>query len=117
MGGSSNTEGRVEIFHRGAWGTVCDNSFDSADSAVVCSFLGFTGANEAVGSAYFGQGHGDILLDRVACSGTESSLSQCGHSGWYSHSCVHAQDVGVRCSLDDYNGKFRRYDNLTKLYY
>ena len=41
---------------------------------------------------------GFILLDDVACVGTELSLLDCPHSNWGQHDCSHAEDVGVRCS-------------------
>lgn len=44
VGGSNNTEGRVEICLNDEWGTVCDRSWDDTDAGVVCRQLGFTHA-------------------------------------------------------------------------
>ena len=38
--GGNQLEGRVEICHNRAWGTVCDNGFSSEDATVVCNQLG-----------------------------------------------------------------------------
>uniref|UniRef100_A0A3P8N682 Uncharacterized protein n=1 Tax=Astatotilapia calliptera TaxID=8154 RepID=A0A3P8N682_ASTCA len=96
--GSSRCSGRVEIYHNNIRGTVCDNGWDLNDAEVVCRQLNCGTALEAPHSAHFGAGTGQIWLDNVGCSGTETSLTKCRHSGFGSHRCGHGQDAGVICS-------------------
>jgi len=99
IGGNFPNEGRVEVNYNGEWGTVCDDGWDDIDAGVVCRQLGFGSSATAIGSAYFGQGSGPILLDSVTCSGNESTLASCGHLGVnVTRSCSHSEDTGVRCS-------------------
>ncbi|KAB0384430.1 hypothetical protein FD755_006347, partial [Muntiacus reevesi] len=98
VGGSGRCSGRVEVLHRGAWGTVCDDLWDLNEAEVVCRQLGCGRAVSALGKAHFGPGSGDIFLDNMQCAGAERYLGQCAHSGWSEHNCGHHEDAGVICS-------------------
>jgi len=40
-GNGLQQEGRLEVQHRGTWGTVTDDFFSSSDAKVFCYMLGF----------------------------------------------------------------------------
>ncbi|XP_027689742.2 neurotrypsin isoform X2 [Chelonia mydas] len=97
-GGSNAHEGRVEVYHTGQWGTVCDDQWDDADAEVVCRQLGLGGIAKAWSQAYFGEGSGPVLLDEVRCTGNELSIEECPKSSWRDHNCAHKEDAGVSCT-------------------
>ncbi|NXC45607.1 DMBT1 protein, partial [Penelope pileata] len=98
VSGSSPCSGRVEIFHNGRWGTVCDDGWKMTAAEVVCREVGCGSALSAPRWATFGQGAGQIWLDDVTCAGTEAALSQCQAKTWGRHDCTHREDAGVECS-------------------
>ncbi|XP_038069984.1 deleted in malignant brain tumors 1 protein-like isoform X2 [Patiria miniata] len=95
VGGSSETQGRVEVYLNGIWGTICDDGWGLDDARVVCRQLGYSNAIRAVSSARFGQGSGDIFFNDVACTGSETSLLDCVKSTV--NNCGHGEDAGVIC--------------------
>ena len=40
-GSSLSYQGRLEVFHNGVWGTVCDDFFSDVDARVACYSLGY----------------------------------------------------------------------------
>ena len=98
--GSKPSEGRVEVFIQGEWGSVCDDSWDITDAFVVCRQLGFHYALSAPMNAAFGRGVGQIELDNIECTGVEDNLVLCDHPGIGYHDCQHHEDASVICSED-----------------
>ena len=106
-GGNWNGEGRVEIFHNGSWGTVCDDLWD------------INVAVSAPQSARFGSGHGQIWLDNVRCQGQESATVNCQHAGWGVENCGYSEDASAICS-SKYNHHYiciAVYSTVTMLIY
>ncbi|KAM7371942.1 hypothetical protein PAMP_009142 [Pampus punctatissimus] len=97
FGSQSTSEGRVEVYHDGKWGTVCDDGWGMAEAQVVCRQLHFPGAQSVVVGKQYEQASGPIWLDDITCKGTENHLITCGFKGWGVTDCTHKEDVGVIC--------------------
>ena len=85
------------MLYKGVWGTICGDSWDLQDAAVVCRQLEFEGALAAFQASEFGLRIGQIWLDEVQCGGNESSISECVHRGWGDHDCSYYYTAGVVC--------------------
>ncbi|XP_069753715.1 scavenger receptor cysteine-rich domain-containing protein DMBT1-like isoform X3 [Narcine bancroftii] len=98
VAGFDNCSGRVEVFLDGSWGTVCDDSWDSLDAAVVCRQLNCGDPVSASGHILFPNVNGTIWMDEVKCKGSEFFLWDCQFLAMGHHDCGHKEDVGVICS-------------------
>ncbi|XP_051941291.1 lysyl oxidase homolog 3B isoform X5 [Hippocampus zosterae] len=92
-----HNEGRVELFYKGEWGTICDDDFSISNANVLCRQLGFVEATGWTHSAKYGKGQGKIWLDNVQCGGGERSVAACKSRGWGNSDCTHDEDAGVVC--------------------
>ncbi|XP_037381870.1 macrophage scavenger receptor types I and II isoform X2 [Talpa occidentalis] len=99
VGGGGSHEGRVEVFHNGQWGTICDDHWELRGGQVICRSLGYPGVHSVHKGAYFGQGSGPIWLSEVFCFGRESSIEECRIKQWGARTCTHSEDAGVICTL------------------
>uniref|UniRef100_A0AAZ1XEB8 Soluble scavenger receptor cysteine-rich domain-containing protein SSC5D n=1 Tax=Oreochromis aureus TaxID=47969 RepID=A0AAZ1XEB8_OREAU len=70
-GGSTRCDGRVDYFNKGQWGTVCAESWDIDDAAVVC---------------------------RQLDCGKESTLNQCPQRPYPDRTCNNTVVAGVFCT-------------------
>ena len=100
--GSVNSEGRLEIYHDGVWGTVCDDFWGDfrgdgvGNATVACRQLGYSGY-ETIDYDPVIPGGDPIWLDDVQCVGDEDTLSDCPANDWGVNNCAHSEDVMLRC--------------------
>ena len=112
------SQGRVEVFFHGTWGTVCGFYWDLKDANVVCSLLGFPGALLALTSPAIGRWDPDqrkSWFNGVSCVGNEKSLTMCDHRGLTSY-CYGREDAYVACITGEKNIIYQ-YFFLLSFYY
>jgi hypothetical protein len=93
VNGNTDREGRVEVYHKGQWGTIA-SVLTNVEASYVCRKLGYLGGIFA-GSGHFGAGSGEFWDLNVTCLRTRwcSAVSHVADSKKYNHS----QDAGVIC--------------------
>ena len=103
--------GRVELCLNNAWGTICDQGFDTADATVICRARGlptrvrkregpqwvvwplFSLAQMPLHSEVLHlAGIGPIFMEFLACGGSETSILSC--TSYLQHTCDHSRGCG-----------------------
>lgn len=98
--GETEHEGRVEIFYRDEWGTMCDSSVTLHEGHIICRELGYLGAVEIYRhGTSTGPVDGPIAWN-FNCEGIESELqwTDCYIREWNTSECSHVEDAGLRCN-------------------
>ncbi|XP_038052976.1 scavenger receptor cysteine-rich domain superfamily protein-like [Patiria miniata] len=98
-------EGRVEVFHEGAWKDVCHRRWDRRDAQVVCREMGFSGASFAMVESHYGSGENNDSMQNFDCEGEEQFLEQCPFKT-AAKTCRDGETAGVSCYLPGYLGCF-----------
>ena len=120
--GPSENQGRLEVFHAGEWGTVCDDQFDervddprtserrrvpNLAPIKACQFMGYeTGQVRPRGNLSMAPSAQQIWLDDVRCldnrphwtGSSPTKLHHCYHAGWGLNNCTHEEDVHLSCT-------------------
>ncbi|XP_021368956.1 deleted in malignant brain tumors 1 protein-like [Mizuhopecten yessoensis] len=82
-GGPEPNVGRVEVYHSGYWGSVCDiYDWDNRDANVTCRMLGYSAGQQIDRTTRFYNLTDPVWMSGVNCKGSEDSLADCSFNGW-----------------------------------
>lgn len=90
-----HSEGRVEVYYDGQWGTVCDDDFTIHAAHVVCRELGYVEAKSWTASSSYGKGEGKPFCTGELSSGVHGrERQQASRGSPRKRSCGYRQ-VGI----------------------
>ena len=74
---------RLEVYHDGSWGTVCEHYFNENAGRIACRQMGLPSTNVQIRTGFIGgvsPGSGPIWLDNVNCgTANPARLEDCPH--------------------------------------
>ncbi|XP_055386247.1 protein bark beetle [Condylostylus longicornis] len=99
--GPSPLQGRLQVYYKGRWRSVCSNSknWTISDYEIVCRQMGYQGGNFWNWIERVWNNHPRLLFEEPNCRGTESSLFECS---WHTRQlgsgvCDYHSDIGIQC--------------------
>lgn len=110
LGGTTETEGRLQIKINEEWGTVCNYGWTMKNAALVCQQLGFAlnpedwflkpSETPSAGTSE------NVVLSNVQCDDFDLDITKCKAEtkGNFEYSCTHENDVGIRCYKSSWAG-------------
>ncbi|GAB1605013.1 deleted in malignant brain tumors 1 protein-like isoform X1, partial [Argonauta hians] len=102
LAGGRGNYGRVEVFVDGKWGTFCSVFWDNREATVMCRQLGYSSGEISL-RPLENRGTGPIWNNLFRCTGFETHMHECAHSGWRKvssqhFSCgAHKRDIAIHC--------------------
>ena len=100
INGSTEYEGRVEVYHNGEWRTVCDDEWNLNDAEVVCRELGFGPAIDAKSEAFYGQGSNQNCFGNFRCADEVTTIRECSFNELKIRS-HYSKDASVKCAASN----------------
>ncbi|KAH9508820.1 hypothetical protein Btru_050135 [Bulinus truncatus] len=105
VGIKDSTNGRLEIYANGQWGTICVDQWTDNEAKVACHMMGFN--RSLARSTSFYPSELEMAMnsfDQVHCSGNEDHIVYCNvtANNWDVHDCSKLGVAGVKCE-NDYN--------------
>ncbi|XP_043645719.1 protein bark beetle [Drosophila teissieri] len=101
VGGTGANEGRLQVYLKGRWGTVCDYGWNVLNAALVCHQLGYSLNPQdwrLLRSQLPNAGTSeDILMANVRCTLQDRDVTKCRAEYEFENTCSHENDVGLRC--------------------
>ncbi|KHJ84371.1 scavenger receptor cysteine-rich domain protein, partial [Oesophagostomum dentatum] len=100
-GSDDVTEGRLEVFVDGTWGTVCNRTWTAKLAQMACNQLGLVSDPEFFENWRLFRSKGDLpmIMDNIRCEENEVDLTKCRHDG-VSHNvpagCRDTEPFGVQ---------------------
>lgn len=96
VNGTGPCDGRLQVHYKGQWGAVCHTGWGLEDATILCRELG---CGEIVKTTSFvGPFDEPILIDNLACRGTEVKLQSCPLTRGGVLSCGDGLYAGVVCN-------------------